>query len=227
MASADLMRMPFSAPLPVPSMIAVGVASPRAQGQEMTRTLTAAVKANSASAPSANHTSAVTTAMAITIGTKTALMRSARRATGAFEDVASSTRRMICASAVFSPTRVARMTTWPRIKSDALDSASPAPSVDFLTGMLSPVMADSSAHPSPSITTPSTGTRSPVFTTTSSPTTIESIGTVTTAPLRRTSAISGTSAMRRPRVSVVRALARASKNFPSVMSVRIIAAESK
>ena len=37
-ASPDLMRIPFSAPLPVPTIMAVGVASPKAQGQEMTRT---------------------------------------------------------------------------------------------------------------------------------------------------------------------------------------------
>ena len=37
-ASADLIRMPFSAPLPVPTMMAVGVASPSAQGQEITST---------------------------------------------------------------------------------------------------------------------------------------------------------------------------------------------
>ena len=36
-ASADLIRMPFVAPLPVPTIIAVGVASPSAQGQEITR----------------------------------------------------------------------------------------------------------------------------------------------------------------------------------------------
>ena len=44
-ASADLMRMPFSAPLPVPTMMATGVARPRAQGQEMTSTATPVVRA--------------------------------------------------------------------------------------------------------------------------------------------------------------------------------------
>ncbi len=39
-ASAPLNRMPNSAPLPVPAIIALGVASPTAQGQEMTRTVT-------------------------------------------------------------------------------------------------------------------------------------------------------------------------------------------
>ena len=37
--------MPYSAPLPVPTMMATGVARPRAQGQEMTSTATAEVRA--------------------------------------------------------------------------------------------------------------------------------------------------------------------------------------
>ena len=37
-ASPPFMRIPFSAPLPVPTMMAVGVASPKAHGQAMTRT---------------------------------------------------------------------------------------------------------------------------------------------------------------------------------------------
>ena len=40
-----LNRMPFSAPLPVPAMMAVGVASPRAQGQAMTSTATSRIMA--------------------------------------------------------------------------------------------------------------------------------------------------------------------------------------
>ena len=37
--------MPFSAPLPVPAMMATGVARPRAQGQEITSTDTPEVSA--------------------------------------------------------------------------------------------------------------------------------------------------------------------------------------
>ena len=40
-ASADFTRMPFAAPRPVPTMMAVGVASPKAQGHEITSTLIA------------------------------------------------------------------------------------------------------------------------------------------------------------------------------------------
>ena len=37
-ASPDFTSMPFSAPLPVPAIIATGVASPSAQGHDITRT---------------------------------------------------------------------------------------------------------------------------------------------------------------------------------------------
>ena len=42
-ASPERMRIPDSAPLPVPTITAVGVASPIAQGQAMTRTATALI----------------------------------------------------------------------------------------------------------------------------------------------------------------------------------------
>ena len=41
-ASASLIKMPWRAATPVPAMIAVGVARPKAQGQAITRTATAA-----------------------------------------------------------------------------------------------------------------------------------------------------------------------------------------
>jgi hypothetical protein len=44
-ASAFLTRMPAEAPCPVATMIAVGVASPRAQGQAITSTATALTSA--------------------------------------------------------------------------------------------------------------------------------------------------------------------------------------
>ena len=42
--------MPFSAPIPVPTMIAVGVANPKAQGQATTKTAIANRKLNTISA---------------------------------------------------------------------------------------------------------------------------------------------------------------------------------
>ena len=44
--AADLIKIPFSAALPVPTMIATGVAKPKAQGQEITNTLIALESAN-------------------------------------------------------------------------------------------------------------------------------------------------------------------------------------
>src|SRR5215469_6700693 len=43
--SPPLIRIPCSAPFPVPTIIAVGVARPRAHGQATTRTATAATRA--------------------------------------------------------------------------------------------------------------------------------------------------------------------------------------
>ena len=85
------MRIPVSAPLPVPTMIAVGVARPIAQGQAMISTLIAAVSASvkRGSGPSSNQAPNVSAARTSTSGTKTALTRSARRWMGAFEPCAS------------------------------------------------------------------------------------------------------------------------------------------
>ena len=89
-------------------MIATGVASPSAQGQEITSTAIAVEIANSAVAPLASHTINVTSEIAITVGTNTPATLSASCAIGALLALASSTRRMICASVVSSPTRSAR-----------------------------------------------------------------------------------------------------------------------
>ena len=71
-ASPPLMRMPRSAPFPVPTMMAVGVANPSAHGQAMMRTATKLVrpKMNAGSGPKANQTAKVTPAITITAGTK-------------------------------------------------------------------------------------------------------------------------------------------------------------
>ena len=108
----------------------------------------------------------VRSAMPMTTGTKIPATRSASLATGALLEVASSTSRMICASAVSSPTRSARMTKRPEETRVAPIRVSP---VFFSTGMLSPVMADSSTVPEPSSTVPSTGIVLPVRRITVSP----------------------------------------------------------
>ena len=67
------------------------------------------VRANSKEAPAIIQAAAETSAMTMTTGTNTPATLSASFAMGAFELVASSTRRMIWASAVSSPTLVAFM----------------------------------------------------------------------------------------------------------------------
>ena len=107
-ASADLIKIPCSAPLPVPTKMATGVASPSAQGQEITNTATPAVSAFVMSCPpKKNHNRAVINAMDMTTGTNTPATLSASFAMGALEAAASSTSRIICARVVSSPTRVA------------------------------------------------------------------------------------------------------------------------
>ena len=87
--SGPLMRMPSWAPRPVPTISAVGVARPRAHGQAMISTATAAVNAGRGAsvAAAASQKPSVPAARAMTTGTKTAETRSARRWTGALPDL--------------------------------------------------------------------------------------------------------------------------------------------
>ena len=218
--------MPLAAPRPHATMIAVGVARPSAQGQLMTSTLTAKLSARERSpgARTANQRTKVRRAMAITTGTKTPAMRSAVRSMGALELVASSTRRMMPASVVSSPTAVASTTIQPLALTVAPVTREPAL---FSAGRGSPVMADSSTSAEPSTTTPSTGTVSPARTTTRSPTRTSAVATSTSAPSRTTLARLGARSTSLLIASVVWALERCSKYLPSVMRVKIMAAESK
>ena len=95
--SADLIRIPSCAPFPVPTIIAVGVANPKAHGHEMTKTAMAHVKAKwNVCCPSVIHKIKVTNEITMTIGTKIPLIRSASLAIGALEELASSTSSIIC-----------------------------------------------------------------------------------------------------------------------------------
>ena len=165
--SGPLMRMPSWAPRPVPTSSAVGVASPRAHGQAMISTATAAVNAVVAPAPAPSQNPSVATARAMTTGTKTAETRSARRCTGALPFCASVTRRAIWASWVSAPTRVARTTRRPPALTVAPVTASPGPTS---TGTGSPVSSEASMAEVPSSTIPSVATFSPGRTTKRSPT---------------------------------------------------------
>ena len=98
----------------------------------------------------------------------------------------------------------------------------------FRTGMLSPVSADSSTLPLPSTTRPSTGTEPPALTAIRSPRCKSAVSTVSSVPSgRMTVAVEGRRATIALMASEVLALARASRNFPRLMRVRIIPADSK
>ena len=105
--SAVLNKIPFFAPTPEPTIMATGVASPKAQGQLITRTEIPLARAKPKVLPTASHTNVVTSAIAITIGTNTPETLSAIFATGAFVAEASLTILIIWESVVSSPTFVA------------------------------------------------------------------------------------------------------------------------
>ena len=216
--------MPFFAPSPLPTMMATGVARPSAHGQLITSTEMPRASAKPTPRPNRSHTTVVTAAMAITVGTNTPDTLSAILAIGALVAAASETIWMICDSVVSSPTRVARHFRKPDWFTVAAETISPAA---FSTGRLSPVSAASFTALAPSITVPSTGTLSPGRTTNTSPFRTCSTGTVTSAPPRTTVAVFGASFISPFSASVVRPLERASSILPTVISVRIIAADSK
>ena len=164
-------------------MMATGVASPNAHGQEITRILIPMERANSKVAPVKSQTTTATAAMAMTTGTKIPAILSAILAIGAFEELASSTKRIICENVVSSPTLVAFTRTKPALLIVAAMTLSPG---CFSTGMLSPVIAASSMLVAPSMISPSTGMLCPGLTCTISPAVTSSIGTSMTSPLRST-----------------------------------------
>ena len=131
---------------------------------------------------------------------------------------------MICDRVVSSPTLVASQ----RIKPDWFKVAADTVSPLFLsTGILSPVSAASFTALVPSITIPSTGIFSPGLTTNTSPFFTCSIDTFSSSPFLITVAVFGASFIRLFSASVVFPFDLASSIFPTVISVRIIAADSK
>ena len=130
----------------------------------------------------------------------------------------------ICDKAVSRPTLVALYLINPVLL--ILAPITKLPTV-FSTGMLSPVNIDSSIAVLPSITSPSTGNFSPGFTKTRSPTTTSSIGTSNSRPFRSIVAVFGANPIRALMACEVLPFETASKYFPSVIKVRITAADSK
>ena len=190
----------------------------------MISTAIAAVKATVSPAPLPIQKPSVATDSAITIGTKTPEIRSARRCTSALPFWASSTSRAIWASWVSEPTRVARTTSRPPALTVAPVTASPGPTS---TGTDSPVSIDSSTAEPPSTTSPSVATFSPGRTTKRSPTTSWSAGIVTSVPSRRTwTSLAPISSSAR-RAAPARRLERCSNQRPARMNVVTPAAASR
>ncbi len=205
-------------------MIAVGVARPKAQGQAMTSTETALMMAGSQPLPASSQPPSVSSAMTSTTGTKTALTRSTMRWIGALAACADSTMRMMRASVVSAPTASVLTVSTP--------SALMAPPVTreptvLATGMLSPVISDSSIWLRPATTSPSTATRSPGRTFTRSPRCTCSTGTSSSTPSRCTRAVAGRNAFSARIASAVCRLARPSSHLPSSTNVITAAEASK
>ena len=108
-----MIKIPFSAPLPVPTIIATGVASPNAHGQLITKIDTAIENANSTLAPLSSQKLPAIVAIKITVGTKIPATLSAILAIGALLEDASSTSAIILLIVVSPPTVTALNLTKP------------------------------------------------------------------------------------------------------------------
>ena len=88
---AVLNKMPFLAPSPLPTMMATGVARPRAQGQLITSTDIPLARENPAPCPASSHAAVVIRAIRMTTGTNIPDTLSATLAIGALVAAASLT----------------------------------------------------------------------------------------------------------------------------------------
>jgi hypothetical protein len=145
--------------LPDPIIKAAGVAIPRAQGHAMIITETNARSEKVRPIlPAKYQPSPAAIAIKITAGTKYFATVSAILCIGAFPIRASSTSLIICDRTVSCPTFVAL--TFIRPFRFIVPPITSCPTV-LSTGILSPVIADSSTEEEPSTTSPSTGILSP------------------------------------------------------------------
>jgi len=230
--SLDLIKMPIWAPLPVPTITAVGVASPIAQGHAITNTETEFIIALASKVTSEfggrgirkYQIKKVITAIPITIGTKIAEILSARFWIGALLACASSTSFMIWDRAVSLPIFVASNFIKPDLFRVAPNTLSPG---FFSTGRDSPVSMLSSMLEWPSTTMPSTAIFSPGLTITISPTCKSSAKTSISIPSCITEAFLGRKFNNFRMASPVPPLALASRYLPNLTRVIITAEVSK
>jgi hypothetical protein len=146
-AWALLIRMPSSAQRPTAASSAVGVARPSAHGQATTSTPRPRSRPPPRAGPAPSQNPRVATAQAITPGTNTAAIRSASRCAPALVPCAWLTRRVICASSVSEPSRVARTTSRPLMFTVAPVTWSPGPTSN---GIDSPMTREASTAEVPS-----------------------------------------------------------------------------
>ena len=211
------MSIPYWAPLPIPTMIAVGVARPKAQGHAATRT--AMVKLSAVVhciATTIVQNRNVANARTRITGVKTPAIASAFRWIGGLFVCASSTILTICESTVSCPTFSARTRKTPFLFTVPPTTESPT---SLSTGNGSPVIIDSSTEDLPSRTRPSTGTRSPGLIRTTSSTSTSSIGRVISCPSRTTIATFACRSMRLLIALEVLPFAMASSVRPRRMNV--------
>ena len=215
---------PRLAALPVPVMMAVGVASPSEHGQAITSTATNICIQNAAAYPAAPHALAAITDTAITTGTNMPAILSASLAMGALEFCASSTIFIILARAVSAPTPSARKVMAPLPFMVPPNTLSPG---TLSTGILSPVSMLSFTSPPPSVTTPSQQKLSPALTNTISPATTCSEGMSIRSPPRTTVATLGVSAVSAAIALPVFFKERCSRYLPKEISAMMTDTDSK
>ncbi len=205
-------------------MIETGVASPRAHGQAITRTETKMVVAKERSAPLMYQALAKINAKTITVGTKTADTRSAILAIGAFSDWADSTIRTIVPRVDSPPIRETFMRS--AVEPLSVPPISFSPSF-FSTGMLSPVIIDSSMYAFAPSKVPSAGRLSWAFTSSSSEGSISTISITCGSPSMMRVALSGRSFVSESSADPAFRLAPSSMSLPISTRVRIAAEASK
>ncbi len=200
------------------------MARPRAHGQAMISTDTAAVKAAVGLSEASSQPTRVPSAIRITTGTKTAEIRSARRCAAALPFCACSTSFAIRASCVSAPIRVASTTRRPPAFTVAPVTWSPTVTS---TGTDSPVSIEASTAELPSTTVPSVAIFSPGRTTNSIPTASRATGSLVSRPSSRTATSLTPSPSRACRAAPARRFERASSQRPSRISVVTAAAVSR
>mmetsp|Transcript_25611 Transcript_25611/g.77208 ORF Transcript_25611/g.77208 Transcript_25611/m.77208 type:complete len:349 (-) Transcript_25611:275-1321(-) len=251
-----LTSTPMRAPTPVPTMTAVGVARPSAQGHATTTTDTPNRSAKRNGSRSSSHVSGtppktqpryqprnVQVPQKMMNGVNLDATASANCWTGALLSCASSTRRAICATADSPPTASTRIANARPRFVEAANTWSPRA---LRAGRASPVNADSSrracASSSTKTTTPSAGTAWPGSTRATSPSRAVSDATVAA----RHPAASARNAASRPGAvsssAVARSLAvflrfsdgrsnasagRSASNAPTASDVRALARASR